>query len=49
MGALCIYDGGDLPMGRAGSTIVDLTSPGKYTILRPGRLEINLEFTGCFL
>lgn len=31
-----VYDGGELPMGRAGSTIVDLTSPGKYKILRPG-------------
>uniref|UniRef100_A0A803LQ45 Uncharacterized protein n=1 Tax=Chenopodium quinoa TaxID=63459 RepID=A0A803LQ45_CHEQI len=27
---------GELPMGRAGSTIVHLTSPGKYKILRPG-------------
>ncbi|XP_021720356.1 yrdC domain-containing protein, mitochondrial-like [Chenopodium quinoa] len=31
-----VYDGGELPMGRAGSTIVDLTSPGKYKIIRPG-------------
>ncbi|KMT04709.1 hypothetical protein BVRB_7g168910 [Beta vulgaris subsp. vulgaris] len=36
-----VYDGGDLPMGRAGSTIVDLTSPGKYTILRPGSAREN--------
>ncbi|KAH9616586.1 hypothetical protein KSS87_020609 [Heliosperma pusillum] len=31
-----IFDGGKLPMGRAGSTIVDLTIPGKYKIIRPG-------------
>lgn len=31
-----VFDGGELPMGRAGSTVVDLTSPGKYKILRPG-------------
>lgn len=32
-----VYDGGVLPSSRAGSTIVDLTRPGKYKILRPGR------------
>lgn len=32
-----VYDGGELPSGRAGSTVVDLTSLGKYKILRPGR------------
>lgn len=32
-----IYDGGVLPSGRAGSTIVDLTKLGTYKILRPGR------------
>lgn len=32
-----IYDGGVLPSGRAGSTIVDLTRARKYKILRPGR------------
>lgn len=32
-----VYDGGVLPSGRAGSTVVDLTSIGKYKILRPGR------------
>ena len=32
-----VYDGGMLPAGRAGSTVVDLTKPGKYRILRPGR------------
>lgn len=32
-----VYDGGVLPAGRAGSTVVDLTSLGKYKILRPGR------------
>ncbi|CAI0397779.1 unnamed protein product [Linum tenue] len=31
-----VYDGGVLPSGRAGSTIVDLTRAGKYRILRPG-------------
>lgn len=32
-----IYDGGSLPAGRAGSTVVDLTKLGKYKILRSGR------------
>lgn len=32
-----VYNGGVLPSGRAGSTVVDLTKPGKYKILRPGR------------
>lgn len=31
-----VYDGGVLPSGRAGSTIVDLTTAGKYRIIRPG-------------
>ncbi|KAL5565660.1 hypothetical protein UlMin_028824 [Ulmus minor] len=31
-----VYDGGELPSGRAGSTVVDLTKLGKYKILRPG-------------
>ncbi|GMH07108.1 hypothetical protein Nepgr_008948 [Nepenthes gracilis] len=31
-----VYDGGQLPLGRAGSTVVDLTSLGKYKILRSG-------------
>ncbi|RDX70818.1 YrdC domain-containing protein, mitochondrial, partial [Mucuna pruriens] len=31
-----VYDGGLLPSGRAGSTVVDLTIPHKYRILRPG-------------
>ncbi|KAH9313933.1 hypothetical protein KI387_022560, partial [Taxus chinensis] len=31
-----IFDGGQLPVGRAGSTIIDLTSPNFYKILRPG-------------
>lgn len=31
-----VYDGGILPAGRAGSTVVDLTKLGKYKILRPG-------------
>ncbi|KAM0941294.1 putative YrdC-like domain, DHBP synthase RibB-like alpha/beta domain superfamily [Dioscorea sansibarensis] len=32
----CVFDGGLLPAGRAGSTVVDLTKPGTYKILRPG-------------
>lgn len=32
-----VYDGGVLPSGRAGSTVVQLTKPGKYKILRAGR------------
>lgn len=32
-----VFDGGLLPSGRAGSTVVDLTTPHKYKILRPGR------------
>lgn len=32
-----VYDGGVLPSGRAGSTVVDLSRLGKYKILRPGR------------
>ncbi|WZZ21742.1 hypothetical protein YC2023_123129 [Brassica napus] len=31
-----VYDGGLLPSGRAGSTIVDLSKVGKYKIIRPG-------------
>ncbi|XP_077211778.1 uncharacterized protein LOC143847010 isoform X2 [Tasmannia lanceolata] len=31
-----VYDGGLLPSGRAGSTIVDLSIPEIYKILRPG-------------
>ncbi|KAK7262317.1 hypothetical protein RJT34_29884 [Clitoria ternatea] len=31
-----VYDGGLLPSGRAGSTVVDLTTPHRYKILRPG-------------
>ncbi|ERN15970.1 hypothetical protein AMTR_s00175p00054310 [Amborella trichopoda] len=31
-----VYDGGLLPAGRAGSTVVDLTNPGYYKIIRPG-------------
>ncbi|CAO2824635.1 unnamed protein product [Amaranthus hypochondriacus] len=34
-----VFDGGELPMGRAGSTIVDLTNPGKYKIIRPGSAQ----------
>lgn len=32
----CVFDGGLLPCGRAGSTVVDLTEPRTYKILRPG-------------
>uniref|UniRef100_A0ACD6AEQ0 Uncharacterized protein n=3 Tax=Avena sativa TaxID=4498 RepID=A0ACD6AEQ0_AVESA len=32
-----VFDGGVLPSGRAGSTIVDLITPGVYRILRDGR------------
>lgn len=31
-----VYDGGVLPAGRAGSTIIDLTKRGTYKILRAG-------------
>ncbi|CAL0334044.1 unnamed protein product [Lupinus luteus] len=31
-----VYDGGVLPSGPAGSTVVDLTTPNRYKILRPG-------------
>ncbi|PKA59745.1 hypothetical protein AXF42_Ash011869 [Apostasia shenzhenica] len=31
-----VFDGGLLPAGCAGSTVVDLTTLGKYKILRPG-------------
>ncbi|KAE8727677.1 yrdC domain-containing protein [Hibiscus syriacus] len=31
-----VYDGGVLPAGHAGSTVVDLTKSGRYKILRPG-------------
>ncbi|XP_030506114.2 uncharacterized protein LOC115721024 isoform X2 [Cannabis sativa] len=36
-----VYDGGVLPSGRAGSTVVDLTKIGKYKILRPGSAEVE--------
>ncbi|CAA7390429.1 unnamed protein product [Spirodela intermedia] len=44
-----IYDGGELPSGRAGSTVVDLTAAGKYTVIRAGSAreettEILLRF-----
>jgi tRNA A37 threonylcarbamoyladenosine synthetase subunit TsaC/SUA5/YrdC len=32
-----VFYGGILPSGRAGSTIVDLITPGVYKILRDGR------------
>lgn len=32
-----VYDGGLLPCGRAGSTVVDLSNPKTYKILRHGR------------
>ncbi|CAL5357049.1 unnamed protein product [Camellia sinensis] len=33
-----VYDGGVLPSGRAGSTVVELIEPGKHKILRAGRM-----------
>ncbi|PON41404.1 Carbamoyltransferase [Parasponia andersonii] len=36
-----VYDGGELPSGRAGSTVVDLTRIGKYKILRPGSAKVE--------
>lgn len=44
-----IYDGGVLPAGRAGSTVVDLTNQGKYKILRPGRYACKLCVCMFFL
>lgn len=32
-----VYDGGVLPAGRAGSTIIDLTEQGTFKIIRAGR------------
>lgn len=32
-----VFDGGALPSGRAGSTVVDLVRTGLYKILRDGR------------
>lgn len=44
----CVYDGGLLPSGRQGSTIVDLTKVGKYKVIRPGRYVImDLKFESC--
>lgn len=34
-----VFDGGQLPRGRAGSTIVDLTKLGKYKIIRSGSAQ----------
>ncbi|XAR59758.1 hypothetical protein NMG60_11015714 [Bertholletia excelsa] len=34
-----VYDAGVLPSGRAGSTVVQLTKPGRYKILRAGSAE----------
>ncbi|XP_010520367.1 PREDICTED: yrdC domain-containing protein, mitochondrial isoform X2 [Tarenaya hassleriana] len=34
-----VYDGGVLPSGREGSTIIDLTNIGTYKIIRPGSAE----------
>lgn len=31
-----VFDGGRLPESRAGSTIVDLTVPGTYRVIREG-------------
>ncbi|KAI8524014.1 hypothetical protein RHMOL_Rhmol13G0116500 [Rhododendron molle] len=44
-----VYDGGVLPSGRAGSTVVQLTKPGKYKIIRAGRslflCQIDFQFS----
>ena len=34
-----VFDGGQLAAGRAGSTIVDLTRPGRFRVARPGSAE----------
>lgn len=39
-----VFDGGELPMGRAGSTVVDLTVHRIYKILRPVREKKLLLF-----
>ncbi|KAG8379827.1 hypothetical protein BUALT_Bualt07G0129900 [Buddleja alternifolia] len=44
-----IYNGGVLPSGRAGSTVVDLTKLGQYKILRPGRSEPLIAFNEFLL
>lgn len=31
-----VFDGGQLPAGRAGSTVIDLTEPGQFHIRRRG-------------
>lgn len=31
-----VFDGGQLPAGRAGSTVIDLTRPGQFSIRRRG-------------
>ncbi|KAL5990674.1 hypothetical protein ACLOJK_011577 [Asimina triloba] len=42
-----VYDGGLLPSGHAGSTVVDLTELGRYKILRPGRTPSGTEAAQC--
>ncbi|WOL15029.1 hypothetical protein Cni_G23810 [Canna indica] len=37
-----VYDGGILPSGRAGSTVVDLTKPGLFKVLRPGSVNVSI-------
>lgn len=38
-----VFDGGAIPGGRAGSTIVDLSEPGRYSILRAGEVQGRVE------
>ncbi|PSR86601.1 YrdC domain-containing protein [Actinidia chinensis var. chinensis] len=38
-----VYNGGVLPSGRAGSTVVELIKPGKYKILRAGSFSAKEE------
>eukprot|EP00252_Welwitschia_mirabilis_P015879 TRINITY_DN35269_c0_g1_i1.p1 TRINITY_DN35269_c0_g1~~TRINITY_DN35269_c0_g1_i1.p1 ORF type:complete len:288 (-),score=47.51 TRINITY_DN35269_c0_g1_i1:354-1217(-) len=38
-----VFDGGQLPLGRAGSTVVDLTRPKCYRILREGSALIETQ------
>lgn len=40
-----VVDGGQLSDSRAGSTIVDLSSPGRYTVTRPGSAQQTVETT----
>lgn len=44
-----MYDGGQLPDGREGSTIVDLSVPGRFRVVRRGgHLESTLATLAAF-